>query len=238
MGDRLDRVRRLVAQQTSDPEGRSGTADRLHRLCGAVVDGLPASAAGVSVMTDAGVRGVAAASDETCVAVEELQFTLGEGPCIDAYAHRRPVLEPDLGTGLRWPGYTRAAHDKGVRAVFAFPLQIGAARLGVLDVYRQRPGSLSDDALADALTFADVATVALLDGQRDTPDGDAADRIDEVLENRFELYQAQGMVAVQLDTGMAEAMLRLRAYAFAHDRPLAEVARAVLDRRLVLGRDS
>jgi hypothetical protein len=140
---------------------------------------------------------------------------------------------------LRWPIYAPAVRDEGVLAAFAFPLQVGAARLGVLDLYRDHQGTLSTEELAEALTFADVATTLLLDGQEQAPPGAAAAGLDQALEYRFELYQAQGMVMVQMSVSLVEALVMLRAYAFSHDRDLADVARDVVTHRLRLdeGRD-
>ena len=190
-------------------------------------------------MSEAGARGVAAASDPASERIDELQFALGEGPCMDAFTSRRPVLEPDLGGGglARWPIYSPAAHVEGVRATFAFPLQVGAARLGVLDLYRETPGTLSGEELAQALTFADVATTMLLDGQEQAPPGAAAAGLDEALGYRFELHQAQGMVKVRMGVTLVEALALLRAYAYSHDRDLADVARDVVTRGLRLDDD-
>jgi hypothetical protein len=119
-----------------------------------------------------------------------------------------------------------------VQAVFAFPLQIGAARLGALDVFRGEPGSLTAGEFRDALTFADVAVTTLLDGQARAEAGMAADGLDEALGQRAEVFQAQGMVAVQLDIPLMDALAWLRAYAYAEDRALGDVARDVVARRL------
>ena len=118
-------------------------------------------------MTDDGLRAVAAASDPAAAALEEIPFALGEGPSLEAFSSRRPVLEPDLDASStwRWPGYRAAAQQVGVRAVFAFPLQIGAARMGVLGVHRRSAGDLSPDTVLQSLTFAEVAVETLLDGQ-------------------------------------------------------------------------
>jgi hypothetical protein len=233
------RVQALVSAEPASSDGPHGMVDVLRRLCTAAAKALSASGAGVSVMTDEGVRVLAAASGEASARIDELQFTLGEGPCTDAFSSRRPVLEAELVNGVmaRWPAYSPAAHDEGVRAVFAFPLQIGAARLGVLDLYREQPGSLSVEELTQALTFADLATTMLLDGQQQAPEGRAAQGLDEALEYRFEVHQAQGMVMVQLGVGLADALALLRAYAFSHERALGEVARDVVTRRLRLDED-
>lgn len=179
-----------------------------------------------------------AASSQASVLVEELQFVMGEGPCIDAYASRSPVLVPDLSAtaATTWPGYAPAAHDHGVRAVFAFPLQVGAARLGALDVYRDHTGSMSADSLSRALTFAEVAMQGLLD--EGTGIERAANLIEDSEGDRIEVYQAQGMLAFQLGVSAEEALTRLRAHAYAHERRLVDVAREILERKLELESDA
>ena len=208
----------------------------LHRLCGAAVRSLPVTGAGVSVMTGEGARGVAAASDPACEALEELQFTLGEGPCMDAFASRRPVLEADLASAAsrRWPAYLPAALQHGVRAVFAFPLQVGGARMGVLDVYRSTPGILSADSLAQAQTFAEVAVECLLDGQQHATSGRTDRTLGRALDFQFVVYQAQGMAMVDLGVPLADAMARMQAHAYVQDRSLHDVARDIVAGRLRL----
>ena len=228
------RVARLVADEPARTGDRGGVAGTLRRLCSAAERALSARGVGVSLVAGDGMRGVAAVSEPAYEPLEELQFTLGVGPCLDAFASRRPVLVPDLAERAmgRWPGYGPALHDRGVRAVFAFPLQIGAARIGALDVFRDEPGSLTAREYRDALTFADVAVTTLLDGQAQAPPGAVADGLDEAMGQRAELFQAQGMVSVQLGISLTDALARLRAYAYAEDKPLGDVARDVVARRL------
>ncbi|MEV4414757.1 GAF and ANTAR domain-containing protein [Catellatospora sp. NPDC049609] len=205
----------------------------MRRLCSAAGRALAARGAGVTVMAGGGLSGMTAASDPATERLEELQVTLGEGPCIEAFECMRPVLVPDLADGAmsRWPVYAPEAHADGVRAVFAFPLQVGAARLGVLDVFRAQAGMLSPHELTLALTFAEVAVATLL-RQDDSRPYPAEDWLDESLDSRAELFQAQGMVMVQLGISLAEAMVRMRAHAYAHDRRLRDVAADVVARRL------
>lgn len=236
---RVARANKLIDAEPHPSHRRGGPFGRMERLCSALTRSLPARGVGVSVLTDDTYRGATvAASDLVSRRLDELQFTLGEGPCIDAYASRRPVLEPDLfGHGSsRWPGYAAAAQEEGVRAVFAFPLQIGAARAGALDIYRNEPGSLDRAALTQAETFADVAMSLLLDSQTATGVGAGAD-LDDALAHRLEVYQAQGMVMVDLGVSLDEAMARLRAHAYAHTRTLTDVARDVVEGSLWLSKD-
>jgi hypothetical protein len=237
--ERIVAVRALIAGQDSTG-APAGVVGWLRRLCTAAARTVPAWGVGVSVVSEEGIRGVAAASDPVSEALEELQFALGEGPCLDVFASRRVVLEPDLGNGasVRWLAYAPAAQAQGVGAVFAFPLQVGAARLGVMDLYRRSPGALSDESLAQALTFAEVAVETLLDAQGHAVVGEAAEGLDLALESHYVIYQAQGMTMVDLGVPLVDALARLRAHAYAHDRPLREIARDIVAGRLCLQPDT
>jgi hypothetical protein len=126
----------------------------------------------------------------------------------------------------------------GVRAVFAFPLQVGAARLGILDVYRQVAGGLTASELSQGLAFAEVAVQTLLDGQERAARTGVPAGLDEAMSPNYAIYQAQGIVMVDLAVSLADAMARMRAYAFTVDRPLREVADDIVAGRLRLDPDS
>lgn len=213
-------------------------ASQPRRICQLCVDFLDISGGGISIVTAAGNRGVVCATDDISACIEDLQFTLGEGPCVDAVHSGAPVLVPELdelvGVGPdRWPAFLQAATAAGVRASFAFPLRVGVPRVGVLDLYRDRPGELTAGQLGAALTAADVAAVALID--LDTFPGTSFD-VEPAAGSTFDpqVHQATGMVQVQLGISTAEAFLALRARAFADGRPLAEIATDVVQRRLRL----
>jgi hypothetical protein len=211
----------------------------IDRVCRASVVLLSLRGAGLSLIADGELRRTAGVSDPGIAAVQELQLTLGEGPCIDASRTGAVVLEPDLADPVvvRWPAFAEAGVSAGVLALFAFPLEIGAIRIGVLVLYRDRPGALSEDELAYGLVLADVATHVILGLQA----GAAADTSYEFLASEPphwpEIHQATGMLAVQLGVGLDEAFVRLRARAFADGRPLRVLAREVVDGHLRL-RDS
>jgi GAF domain-containing protein len=155
---------------------------------------------------------------------------------VDAAAARRPVLIADLGRDgpARWPMYSDAVHDAGIRAIFAFPLLVGAAQLGVLDLFRAEPGPLSDPELGRAFGLADEAVAILLDDQA-RGDGEEASGV--AMAGPVELFQAQGMVMVQIGGTLTEAMSRIRAYAYAENRRLIDVARDIIGRDLRFDRD-
>jgi hypothetical protein len=195
--------------------------------------------AGILLMSGALPRGSVATSDSVAAALEDVQYTVGEGPCIDAHVGGRPVLEPDLAHPAlpRWPAFTPGALAAGATAVFGFPLRVGGVRLGSLNLYRSGAGALTDEGHADALVAADVVTEVLLALQGQSPDDMLSADLEAHADFRFVVAQATGMVSSQLDVPVTQALLRLRAYAFAHDRPINDVAQDVVDRRLIFEPD-
>ena len=219
----LAAVRAMIENERPTANDEPGLVGWMQQLCRAAAQELPAIGVGVSLISEEGHQVTFATSGPTFERIEELQFTMGEGPCIDAFASRAPVLIPDLAECVaRWPGYAPAVQDEGVRAVFAFPLQVGAARAGALDVFRETTGALPASSLTLALVFAEVAMGSLLDAQNRA--GPIPSVPEQASDARFELYQAQGMVMIQLGVGLPEAMARLRAYAYTNDRVLSDVA--------------
>lgn len=204
------------------------------RLCdvGAEITGM--SGAGLMLMSGDVPRGSLCWTDDVSALIEELQFTLGEGPCVDAYQGDRSVLEPDLANPAipRWLAFSVPAVDAGVRAIFGFPLRVGAIRLGALNLYRDRPGPLTDEQHADALVIADLSAQALLVLQANAQPGDVAAELEAGADFQYVVHQASGMVAAQLEVNVAQALIRLRAHAFGNGRPLAKVAEDVVARRL------
>lgn len=233
--DQMARVRKLVLREAAAPGDKPALAGWLQRVCRTAARDLTAMGVGISIQSAESAPLPVASSHQKLQRVEELQFQLGEGPCIDAFARGRAVLVPDLraAASTTWPGYAPAAHSLGVRAVFAFPLRVGAARLGAMDVYRDRSGDLTVETLISAMTFAEVAMEGLLTDVGAATPG-APDLFDDIDGNRFEVYQAHGMLMAQLGVGAELALIRLRAYAYAHDRRAVDVARDIIARRIIL----
>jgi hypothetical protein len=228
--DRLSAVLAAMAEVDGD------ALSVLDRLCAAAVGLLSLRGAGVSLIVDGELRGTAGVSEPGVAAMQELQFELGEGPCVDAWTSMEPVLEPDLRTParVRWPVFAPAGVEAGVLAVFAFPLSLGAIRIGVLVLYRDRPGGLSPDQLAYALVLADLACWVILGLQSQAPHGSVHELLASEPAHWAEVHQATGIASAQLGVSLEEAFVLLRARAFADGRPLREVARDVVSRQLRL----
>ena len=206
------------------------------RLCGGGVKITGADGAGVMLMSGEIPRGSLCASNTVSHLIEELQYTLGEGPCVDAYQQDKVVTEPDLADPVtrRWPAFTPPALQAGVRAIFGFPLRVGSVRLGALNLYRDRSGPLSGDQHADALVVADVAARWVLEAQAGAPVDTVADELEAGADFHFAVHNAAGIVSVQRQVSVTEALIRLRAYAFTSDRLLTDVAEDVVAHRLRL----
>lgn len=191
-----------------------------------------ADGGGVTLVTATGDRATVCATDPVARRIEDLQLVLGEGPCVDAAVLRSPVLVGDLrdaGEGVqeRWPVFLAEASAAGVRAVFAFPLRIGAIALGAMDLYRRSPGPLSPPQLTAALLTADAVSLVLLDVRTE-----AVGAAGPVTGLRLPVHNAAGMAMVQLGTTIEHALVRLRGVAYAEERPIDEVAADVIAGRL------
>lgn len=191
---------------------------------------------GASVMLMPGdlPSGSLCASDEVSGLLEELQFTLGEGPGVDAHHQGLVVAEPDLaGPGaLRWPAFTEQAVRAGARAVFGIPMRVGAVRIGALNLYRDASGPLGVAQHGDAMLLADVITWWVLHMQAATAQGTVAEAVLEDADFHFVVHNAAGALSVQLGVSITDALVRIRAYAFGAERPVREIAEDIIARRL------
>ncbi|WP_109005097.1 GAF and ANTAR domain-containing protein [Streptomyces rishiriensis] len=252
-GSRAARIQALVAEQAALRDARVGPLD----VCTAAVTALPVGGAGISAMSRDRASHPLCSTDSVSQQLEELQLTLGEGPCVDAFVFGSSVLCTDLLAGelqRHWTVFADAALEAGARAVFAFPLQIGAISPGVLDLYSSNSVELDADEVADAMAFADIATLLLLDaGISETgvppdtaasgTDGADTDRpdaasFDDLGGYRAEIDQATGILTVQLGIGVEEAFIRLRAHAYARGTRISTVAADVVAHRLRLPQEA
>ena len=221
-------------------DGRRGV-EAAARLCAACVGLLDVDAAAISLVFDGTSSGTLGSSGAPARMYDELQFTFGEGPCLDSVAGRTPVLVVDLADPqeARWPAYGPALLAHQIRGVTAIPIVVAGEFVGALDLFRARPGPLLGEDLAGGVAAAELGGIPVLD----LLDGDLKAAVADPKSNawaelnalsRAEVSQATGMVVAQLEIEPAEALVRLRAHAYATGRSATDVARDILDRRLKL----
>ena len=212
--------------------GVDGGAPTLETISQACVELLPITGASVVLNAQHRSQSVASAFDGRAGAVQDLEFTLGEGPVVDACADGSPVLVDDVrAAAARWPQFAPAMEKLGVRALYAFPLQRGTVKLGALLFYRDQAGALSSDELGTAGLVATLVTELVLELQAQAASESLAWGLD-LSDYRAVVHQATGMVSVQLNCGGEEALVRIRGFAFGADRPLDDVVNEVVAGRL------
>ncbi|MFD9116456.1 GAF and ANTAR domain-containing protein [Streptomyces bottropensis] len=212
-------------------------------LCRACVTLLPvASGLSVSVLGDGTEMGVVlCASDDVAARLAEVQYTLGEGTCMEAVRLRAPVFATDLTRmpdSRRWPLFAAQAARSGAESAFSLPLTGAGRALGTLDLYRGTPGRLSRGEVRTALLVAEAVTLTViaLDHASPAPEG-VLTWLAGAESDREEVHQATGMIMVWLGVSAEEALLRVRARAFAEGRTSVEIARAIIDRTMDLRDD-
>jgi len=207
-------------------------------LCAACLDVLDVAGAGITVMSG-GQAGPVCVSSTRMAALEDMQFTMGEGPCHDAFVFGRPVHAPrfDQTVATRWPSFASLAQQSGIGAVFAYPMSTDGARIGVLTLYQDAAGELTGSQHDDSLALAEVLAETVLGLQDMAPTGVLAPELEEAVAHRAEVHQATGIVAVQLQIPADQALLRIRAYAFANGVSVGTVAADIVGHRLRLADD-
>jgi hypothetical protein len=224
-------------------DGHRGLA-AADRLCEACVVLLEVDAAAISLIFDGAPSGTLGCSGARARMYDELQFTLGEGPCLDSISQRAPVLVVDLADrdDGRWPAFAPALLAHRIRGVYAMPVVIAGEYVGALDLFRSTPGHLDDEHLAGAIVAAELAVIPLLDlldadlqAAVGDPGSDAWAEFNAL--SRAEVSQATGVLVAQLEIEPAEALVRIRAHAYTTGRNATDVARDILARRLKLDAD-
>ncbi len=207
-------------------------------FCKASVAALAVDGAALTIVGSTGGRLFVYSTDALSFNLDELQFGLGEGPCIDAVATRAPVFADTLASAAaqqRWPAFARAAATLGAGAEYTFPLLKGGVSFAVLQTYRREPGPLRAVQIKAAekllASFRDRVLLELSERLSHV------DRVPPGVWDRAEVHQATGMVSVQLGLAVEDALARLRARAFANNVPLGVLAHDVVNRKLRFRRD-
>lgn len=200
----------------------SSALQRVAAVCQKSVTDAKVSGAGVTMIAASGTHLPVWSSDGVSAMVEDLQITLGQGPCVDAIASGAPVLVDDLagspsGPAQGWPMFHDEVLRIGVRSIFAFPLVFGSVTLGNLDLYRRTPGPLGKVELNRCVTAAKALGETLVDQ-------DSVSLADEHLGSQLAVHRAAGIVTVQLDCTIEEALARLRAAAYAEGVTVQRIA--------------
>ena len=158
-----DRLLRILIRLAGDAHGKPWTT----RLCVVCAEVIEMTGAGIMLMVDEHPQGSVCTTNDVSATIEDLQFTLGEGPCVDAYRHNQPVVEPDLADPAvtRWAAFSEQAVAAGARAVVRVPAHRRQRPPRSAQPVPRQPRALSADQHADALVLAGVAGRSILSMQ-------------------------------------------------------------------------
>jgi len=171
------------------------TGDRpasLSLICRACCEVLPITIASLVLMGDGGAQGVSGTSDRLAAAIQNEELTLGEGPATDSHRRGVPILVEDMADAVeRWPRFAQALDGLGVGALFAFPLRVGAVKLGVLVLCRAAPEPLTGQELSESLVVAGLVGRLVVDLQAGATSETLASALD-IADTRAVVHQAPG----------------------------------------------
>jgi GAF domain-containing protein len=202
--------------------------DFLHVLTQRCVQVLEVSAAGL-LLTDAqGTLRVVAASSERTRLLELFQLQTDQGPCVDCFRSGAPVSVPDIPAAGRWPRFTAAAAEVGFASVHAVPMRLRKEVIGALNFFGSDPGALDAGKLRMGQALADVATIGLLQQRAIRRRDVLSEQLQTALNSRVTIEQAKGVLAERLQVDVDRAFDMLRSHSRNHNRPLSELALAVV----------
>jgi transcriptional regulator with GAF, ATPase, and Fis domain len=209
--------------------------DLLQSLVETCAEALDVTAAGLLLLDpDHGTLDVVASTSEETRTVETMQLSAEAGPCIECFETSKVVVVPDITrVPSHWSAFRDSALELGFAAVAAVPLHLRTETIGALNLFRDQVGEPSPGDLRAAQALADVATIGILH-ERTVRAGDVLrEQLQGALNSRVLIEQAKGLLAQTHDVGMDEAFALLRSYARERQRPLADVARALVERSLI-----
>ena len=204
--------------------------DFLHNLTvhAAAVSG--AEAVGLLLADQQGKLRYMAASNETGKMLELFQLQNAEGPCLDCYSTRAPVINADLATATeRWPKFAPAAIAAGFQSVHAFPMRLRDRVIGALNLFGHADVEFKDDEVRVVQALADVATIALLQERSIARADSLTEQLQGALNSRIVIEQAKGMLSERLELNMEQAFATLRNHARSHNLRLVDLADSIID---------
>jgi GAF domain-containing protein len=204
--------------------------DLLTTLSDRCVEVLDIAAAGIMLATPDGQLQAISSSNEAMRVVELFELQSDEGPCLECFHRRQPVVNQDLtGAHDRWPRFAPVAVRAGFLAADAIPLRLRSDIIGALNLFRTETGSLSSDDIVVAQALADIATIAILQNRTTVEAREVNAQLTTALTSRIVIEQAKGIISERGQLPVDEAFKRLRRHARNNNLRLADVARGTVD---------
>jgi GAF domain-containing protein len=203
--------------------------DLLHVLTTRCVELLEVQAAGLMLSDLDGHMRVSASSSQAARLVELFELQHDEGPCLDCHRTGEQVTESDLATaGERWPRFARRAVAAGYRSVQSFPMRLRGEVLGAMNLFGTEPEILTQDQLALAQAFTDIATISIVQDRLTRDRSLLAEQLEQALTSRVVIERATGIVAGRLTIDVDQAFALMRAGCRRRNRRLTDLAHDIV----------
>jgi GAF domain-containing protein len=202
--------------------------DALRRIVGATHQLFAVDGAGLMLIDPDQLLRSVADSDKRIGHLEELQIDHGEGPCIDAFDDKELIHAADLGSEKRWPAFSPAAVDRGLRAVLASPIPYNQMAIGVVTVFSTRVHPWSPEGELALIAFTDLAALTIANTMQSEQRGELADQLQRALDARVVIEQAKGALVARDGISAGEAFEQMRRRARAERRRVVEIAREIM----------
>jgi hypothetical protein len=201
----------------------------LTTLADRCVEVLDVSAAGLMLAAPEGELRAVASSSEAMRLVELFELQSQEGPCLDCFRTRQPVLNQHLGqVEDRWPRFKSVALEAGFHSVHALPMRLRGDIIGALSLFRSDRGDLEEADIVTGQALADVATITILQHRAVLETQLVNAQLSHALNSRIVIEQAKGVLAERERLTMEDAFSRMRNHARNNNFKLIEVAERVV----------
>ncbi|MCK0516282.1 GAF and ANTAR domain-containing protein [Williamsia sp. DF01-3] len=228
-GDDVDDLRNSLSSLSQLAMTSLTLPQTLTHIAEFAVNAIPgADGAGLTLL-DGDRRNTVVASDDFVVAVDSIQYSLGEGPCITAAERAQTVRSGSLGGDAQWPRFGPRVGRLGVHSVLSLPLKTEGGVLGAMNVYARAKNAFDDRAVALGELFAVPAAVSVQNAQALANALTLSEQLQKALTNRKVIDHAIGIVVSRSGCTSAEAFAKLREMSQKDHRKLADVAQSIFD---------
>jgi transcriptional regulator with GAF, ATPase, and Fis domain len=185
---------------------------------------------GMSLRQKGRPQSVNASSDPLASAADEAQYQSGDGPCLHALRHARPVRINDTAVSQQWPKFCRQAEELGIRSCYALPLMVDGEPVGALILYARQPAAFGPDETGRADRFAKDASGALTLALRMASCTDLNEQLRSSIGSRAVIDQALGVIMATEHVAQDRALALLKSVSQNSNVRLRDLAASIVTR--------
>jgi GAF domain-containing protein len=203
--------------------------DTLRRVAVLACDASGGDMAGLTMIVDDKVK-TGVFTDEEAVEIDDVQYSTGQGPCLDAFRNLRVNRIESTETDDRWPAFSAAAAAHGIASTISVPVIARDRAVGALNVYSRRAGAFDDDSEARLSVFANQSAIVLANAQLYWDARTLNENLNQAMRSRATIDQATGILMAQTNLSPEAAFGLLVQASQRENRKLREIALEIVER--------